>query len=130
MEQIYRDRLERLHYVLTHIGEVEFLPMAKGKTAPSKFDLRVWGECGTTACAVGFAACDPVLRGQGLSLVPNPHGHLPFAPSFNGSFGWAAVNDFFGLQLAESEHLFSPGAYLLGDSKDQIEVAARIKRFL
>lgn len=102
MEQVYIDRFRILYAGL--------------KCVPaSKVDLENWRyfngtcsildeqlhDCGTTACAVGWACSFPELQEQGLI-------YKDFFPYYEDNMGWAAVHSFFGLTRLEADTLFSP----------------------
>ena len=97
--------------------------------------------CGTTCCALGYAALDPDFRDQGLELVAfswnsasandsdrktvvlksipefNEFINTPeardfaFLPEFNESNGFAAGSDFFGISTDASFYIFGPDDY-------------------
>lgn len=70
-------------------------------------------DCGTIACAVGWACSYPKFVKQGLSLF----GTTPTFDTAGRTYvGWYAVEKFFGLTQGESAALFlkSPGRYHLG----------------
>jgi len=49
---------------------------------PANFDMFFWksdrAECGTVACACGWAAMNPVLNQEGLDIINPGSGHTPF----------------------------------------------------
>lgn len=108
------------------------------------FDLREWREgddgrnvsdgdllnheCGTVACAVGWACALPEFKAEGLSY----DGAMP---DFKGSTHFCAVNDFFEIGYAGSRHLFLATEYPdngagPGADTGPLEVAARIRAFV
>jgi len=80
-------------------------------------------ECGTVACAVGYACLDPWFNEQGLRAYED-------LPSYRYSSGWDAVEDFFGIYYEEARHLFSPDSYTGEEETRAEEVAARIREFI
>jgi hypothetical protein len=84
--------------------------------------------CGTTACAVGWAASIPSFRRDGFHLVRNIFGGA--TPYFKGQGSHFAPIDFFGLSLSESHSLFMPDSYPTRDHKNPLAVAKRIERLL
>jgi hypothetical protein len=88
------------------------------------FDMEDW-NCGTTACAVGWACLDPVFIEQGLHLD-----YLRIAPQFEGGNGWYAVKHFFGVTFEQARYLFDINHYTKGCKTEPDEVADRIESFL
>lgn len=100
------------------------------------FNLRDWHrvrpDCGTTACACGWAGLDPVFNEQGFSLTDKLSGSDGLIPMFTDNgytvHGWTAVELFFGLTYGESDYLFSANSYeKIASPKD---VANRIGEFI
>jgi hypothetical protein len=62
-------------------------------------------DCGTTACAVGWACDYPPFQAQGLSYEDRS----PVFKSHDGEYAenWNAVSTFFGLSYSESVFIFS-----------------------
>jgi len=83
-------------------------------------------ECGTTACAIGWAGHVPEFRKFGFKLLDNGL----IVPSYKGTRGWEAVEKFFGLTSAEALHLFSMYHYSKGNGTLPFEVANRIDKFV
>lgn len=84
--------------------------------------------CGTTCCALGHAALDPVLSKQGLYLLVRANGGEHEVSSLQelvalGRIAWAEVHladqhygldaamEFFGLSCDEARYLFMPSHY-------------------
>jgi hypothetical protein len=95
-------------------------------------------SCGTTACALGWAAVMPEFRKLGLELRrdPNIRPILPIIQNRNTGSGFiSAAMEIFGLTLHQAEKLFIPYTYppsrgrLLYSSTAK-EVAAHIRRFV
>jgi hypothetical protein len=98
-----------------------------------KFNLSFWKAvtpCGTTACAVGWAATDPSFKKAGLrlSLPAKPWVNKFAQIKYQCYLGWEAVEEFFHLDEHEARRLFSPD-YYTGNPTTQ-EVATRIRNFV
>ncbi len=106
------DRLVRLAHLLDTID-------------PQKFCLRDW-SCGTTACAVGHAMCDPWFKGEGLHAEIGLYGKP--SPRYEDYEGWDAVEQFFELGSGEAEHLFYEEEY--EERATPKDVAERIWAFI
>lgn len=92
------ERLRTLYSILPGIPE-------------ASFDITTWGrglfeesECGTAACALGWAAVHPEFNACGLELDRDACGT---APKHAGFLGYSAGEKFFGITIQESEFLFS-----------------------
>lgn len=75
-------------------------------------------ECGTAACAVGWACCLPAFNAEGLVRDID-------SPKFGDLLGWPAVRRFFGLYREEAYYLFKTSAYVCSPSPQT--VAQRIR---
>lgn len=66
--------------------------------------------CDTQACALGWAALDPVFNAAGLNLKVglNNWDEQEMVPSFNGFTCYVAAEDFFDLSVDEVFNLFDP----------------------
>lgn len=97
------ERLRRLRSLLDGLDEAQ----------TAAFDLDYWSYRGRRD-AVGLAALDRWFRRQGLrlALTGGHHDMLP-RPAFDGRYNWDAVAAFFGLTLAEADHLFHPEHHLV-----------------
>lgn len=111
---------------------------------PERFDLGTWagndkihwgGEkdlsCGTTACAMGWAATIPEFQALGLHLEIPAHGFAQngFAQiRFGNEIAFAAAAEFMDLTPRETDYLFDPDYY--DDGATPAEVIARINQFL
>lgn len=152
----HKARLERLIVVLEEV-----------ETRKKPFNLRSWIEgpdpedtpreaCGTTACALGYAALDPVLRDEGLRMVTdvlsddgvretidvpdiatfnelirtaeNPL-DVEVQPFFQNLTGFEAGVRFFGIVGAASEYLFGPWTYDPGRRRP-LDVVARVREVM
>ena len=93
------------------------------------FDLGTW-KCGTSACAVGWAAADPQFNEEGFKLDKQSKGPLAsfiFMPWYEGLGGWSAVEKFFGIDFDQAQNLFSDEAY---GSATKAHVIQRIEEFV
>lgn len=110
------------------------------KTLPeAKFDIGDWAtkgfnpgnpeasQCGSAACAVGWACAMPEFQAEGLHM----HNCTPIYVLEDGSHyqHWYAARFFFGLNFDESQRLFS-GSYYPGGEAKPSEVAERIETLL
>ena len=96
-----------------------------GELQPRQFDMRGWQmelNCGTAACAVGFACLDPWFNEQGLAF--NARG---VTPQYGDLLHWAAVTAFFDIDMYDANTLFDSGAYRAGRPW---EVASRIMHYV
>lgn len=107
------------------------------KLPSRQFDLGYWvskgdpvkNECGTVACACGWAASIPSFRRAGLGYDTRK-GDMTFTEGLPHTFyGWRAIEEFFGLDGHESDHLFSEDGYPVG-RRGPKSVALRIERFV
>lgn len=77
--------------------------------------LSIVADCGTSACACGFAALDPWFRDKGFRFVRDSRGsEIRFYPDLTKDLyyaDWAAVREFFNLNNYESRRLFSTMQY-------------------
>lgn len=72
-----------------------------------KFSLVTW-DCGTTACAVGWACRMPEFQAEGLGIDFEEGYGLP---TFHGYGGWQAVREFFQIDHETAALLFSEYSY-------------------
>lgn len=74
----------------------------------SSFDMNSWStkdhSCGTTFCAMGFAASKGIING--LWLKREYVGSDNLTITYDGSIGWDAVNKVFDIDSWHSEDLF------------------------
>ncbi len=100
------------------------------QTVPkAKFNLNDWRrnpdrtkngdihDCGTVACAIGWACAIPEFIKDGLRFEQN-------SPTYKGEYSWTAVEKFFGISEKMAELLFSSFEYPANTGPGQ--VAARI----
>lgn len=79
--------------------------------------LQVVADCGTSACACGFAALDPWFRQRGLRFELDGHDSEIHLYDKDGEFlfhGWWAIKSFFAISMRTAEHLFSSRQYEAG----------------
>lgn len=89
---------------------------------PGQVDMGHWVNlCKTAACAVGWAAQDPLLQSEGLSLA--------CIPRYRGWYRWEAVRRFYGIELVEAMYLFGSDAYAATHPHPKT-VAERIEFFV
>ncbi len=88
-----------------------------------RFDLHSW-DCGTTACAVGYACKIPEFEQAGLGLGSSGQ------PTYNGRcFGFTAAAKFFGISSENAHKLFDANYYREG--RDGVKaVVNKIRRFI
>lgn len=115
-----RERLERTAVVIDR-----FVPASS-----HVFDMNRWfseTECGGAGCVIGWAAQDPELQKDGLSLVK----HGPeISPEFGIYRGWDAVMHFYNLGLSDAGYLFAVYSYSGYAFQNPKAVAVRIRQFL
>jgi hypothetical protein len=120
---------ERLQHLITVLQGVP----------AEQFTLSTWREnrdCGTVACAIGWACLDPVFIEQGLTLVYEQSQYggnaAAFQPRLAGTEDWLTgfdvASQFFDITLQESLNLFSSGSY--GRNPTTADVIARIEKLL
>lgn len=90
-----------------NIDRLQHLITVLEKVPPHHFDMVNW-TCGSSACALGWAAQDREFKAQGLILLSNTVGHIP---TYSDDLGFAAAQGFFGLTPQQAYHLFSINYY-------------------
>ena len=129
---------KRLEVVAPKIGKG-----VHGKRLP-KFDMNLWyvrhlkEDCGTSACAVGYAAILPEFVRQGFSIQADDYSPNELVPTFVNKktkqrfIRWGAVNEFFDLLMYQSEYLFLPESYgsVSSAAITPLTVAERIRSFV
>ncbi len=86
---------ERLKHLVTILEDIN----------PREFYMGTFGhrdECGTCACAAGYATLDPLFRSQGL----HPYARDDLEPVFDNSYGWKALTRFFEIDNDQANYLF------------------------
>ena len=89
----------------------------------SWFD-KSYGECGSTACAIGWCAQDKRFVEEGLTLQRGE-------PIYECFYGWDAVEEFFELTERQASRLFNESGYkdLAHDPKPK-DVIKKIRHFI
>lgn len=119
-------------------GRLRLLTLAKfldERVPATRFNLVCWvrdqgfkqRECGTAACACGWATTIREFRKDGLSLMHNE----PALKLKGGMIldGWEAITTFFEITHTQAERLFSYTAYDAFASGPR-DVAKRIRGFV
>jgi hypothetical protein len=130
--KVYTNRLLKLADFLDKLPRKFF---DYGNWAKTDGKKRVVQECGTNACALGWACTMPEFKRLGATLVvdfvDNDDG-LYLAPRMRkenqSRFEYGVSEDVFGLSCAEHETLFRPG-----DDEDAATpkyVAKKIRKFV
>lgn len=115
MKAIHIERLRALYAMIAGIPE-ERIELETWRSRAFKPNDPDWSkevtnkdllsqDCGTLACAVGWACAHPEFQKQGLSW----YGGSPTYLRRDGlrGFGWYAVESFFGISYGLSKFLFS-----------------------
>lgn len=92
-----------------------------------RFNLSTWhsrNSCGTTYCAMGYAASTEWFRQRGLTL--DGCGGIRFDRSRPAADGFTAVAKFFGISNDQAEYLFLPAP----EYRTRLEVIERIRKFV
>lgn len=101
---------------------------------PERFNIRTWGhggfehECGTAACAFGWAATIPAFRELGLHHVRLPGGWTMALGDYQPENGFAVARKFFELDGTTTQFFFSPLYYRTFPRPS--DVSARIYEYL
>lgn len=86
----------------------------------ARVDMWIWAnECGTVACAAGWAGQDPWFRRRGFKLDK-----VRERVTYFGHYGFVAIEEFFDLTEEESGHLFAE------DAHNRRDVIRRFRRFI
>lgn len=121
--------IERLSKLVQLLENLPQIPSFYNASKPFAFNLTVWrDECGTSACAVGFAAMDSWFQQEGLSLMLNVV--RVFTPFYKSSEGSRAVSQFFEIDHGAAVTLFYPEKYRSVQWRDPKAVAQRIREFM
>ena len=134
MKKFHIDRLEKLHAFL-------------GTVKPKKFFFGSWATdqndiyrkpdlnvCGTTACALGWAASMPEFRKRGLKMHWDGHWEEAY-PVLKDKYGEEhtgedAGAEFFGLSYDEADELFIPN---FGQNEENLPLSQyrrRLRKFI
>lgn len=91
-------------------------------------------SCGTTACALGWAAVKPSFRKAGLKFADahvDGEGKLYGTVYYDYKYGFEAGGTFFGIDEVTSRYLFDPEEYhakkTIGEVQRRIDVVVRNK---
>lgn len=77
----------------------------KLKSVPvSEFDITIW-DCGSAACAGGWACRIPEFNEAGLSIG------LSLSPEYKGSYGLHGLMRFFDITWGQATRIFLPDSY-------------------
>ena len=118
-----RVRLERDARFLENLNPNEDF---KGKGL-DQFDLKEW-TCDSAACAIGFIGSTEAANAEGFTLAPIgsrvPLKPKRLEPVFEGRTGWAAVEEYYGLNNTEAEFIFNFG---IPAARTPSDVAGRIR---
>jgi len=122
------ERLSKLADVLENLPEERALmrPPPGKRTVPTKFKIDTWTSCGTTACAIGYAAIHPWFTRRGLKLQRIG---FPTIPVFQGECGGMAIRKFFDLSNRDAFYLFYRDGFYIRDEGKRA-VARRIRGFI
>lgn len=93
LQQVDRDRLDLSYWRSDGRGGGSWFAVS---------DEQLHTDCGTTACAVGWACSFPELQEQGLSYV---NGGIMYMGVYSG---WGAIQQFFGVSYEMAQALFTP----------------------
>lgn len=99
-----RDDADKVFDMRSWFHAVRKRIMGRFREVTPTYVMRHNMTCGTTACAAGHAALDPVLRKQGFCIKNGD-------PYFNGSYSEDAVSEFFGLSYEEAQGIVLPSHY-------------------
>lgn len=113
--------VERMNLMIQLLHEV--------REAKKMFDLENWrSDCGTAACAVGYAAQDGRFNAIGLYMGTIEE---PILKEGNESYvGWNACCKLFGLHDPEARYLFSQVSYKGLDGAEIDLVIDRLEQFV
>lgn len=132
--------MSRRHPVSRAIGMRRLLVLARflRRLPRRRFDYGTWTgddwkgsqtlRCGTTACALGWAATMPIFRRAGLHINNWGDPQLGHGNPFRHATGTSAAEKLFHLHDFEADHLFLPGEGELKATPKQ--VAQKIEAFV
>lgn len=125
-------RLKLLVAVLSEVAADAWKPEA-GVEKPARFDLGYWNtgcnahQCGTSACAIGYAVLDPRIQAEGLYYDLTNYGlplymkqDHPASPTGLQLRAWDAVSEFFNIDESTALTLFSSSSYSRGWMADSL----------
>lgn len=100
--EIYLERWRQLIRVLEGVPE-------------QKLNMGTWcddeAECGTVACAAGWAGMDPWFVERGFRTSLKGNGVALYVGNSAWRMDYDACRDFFGADDDEAEHIFDPKTY-------------------
>lgn len=85
-------------------------------------------DCGTTACAMGFACLDPWFIKEGLMYLP--YSGVVYTHNGKTYDGFEAAAMFFDIDESEAYYFFSKTRYGTYDKTAAWQVADRIEKFI
>lgn len=85
------------------------------------------GDCGTSACACGWATV--LFEQDGFKLDAESLQDGDFLITYRDRFEWDAIEEFFGLDAEEAESLFMDASYNV-KRPTPAQVAAHIREFI
>ncbi len=91
-------RVDEIQYGSLKLGE-----LLEGRTGESDL-VEAVAECGTTACACGYAGLAPEFRALGFFTTP-------YGMFFEDKYDWDAVQSFFEIGYIDAAYLFLRDAY-------------------
>lgn len=91
------------------------------------FKMSAW-KCGTARCAVGAGMDAGILPGLEWNVFFESN-VMGFAPTYLGNVGWRALANYFGVDIADTHHLFSSKQYDVMDPTP-LHVARRMTEWL
>lgn len=107
MVKVYEPDVERLGMLYAMMAGVpdERVNLAtwRGKLNRES-DKNLFEDCGTTACAVGWACAYPPFKRMGLHWSRQDDGFG--GPTYQNEFSWTAVGRFFGISESQAYLLF------------------------
>lgn len=84
--------------------------------------------CGFAACAVGWAGTIKSFKRAGFKVETGNYSSGTFDPSYDGSGGFTAVQEFFAVTESQAEYMFGPTAYGESARPRPSTVANRIRK--
>ena len=135
MKKFHIDRLEKLHAFLGTVKPKKFFFGSWATDQNDRYREPDLNVCGTTACALGWAASMPEFRKRGLKMHwdENWEEAYPMLKDKDGDVltGEDAGAEFFGLSYDEAEELFIPDEEA-GRNRDMPlpEYRKRLRKFI
>lgn len=115
-----------------NIARMKHLASILAPVPVEQFNLNGW-KCGTTACAMGHAAQDPVFNEQGFFLKAGRFaGQVVLEPAYSNGVhvleAFDGICAFFEISRQEAHRLFTEDAY--PEKATPQDVVARIQRMI